>query len=126
MNVLIVEDDSLTQALHKKTMQKWKCSFDIASNGIEAVEYAERNEGKYDFCLMDIEMPEMNGIEATKIIRKTVGYFPIVALSANYDYKKQCMDVGMDAFFEKPCAPSVLFKKIKGLISKRSSPGLTD
>jgi len=118
INVLIAEDNPLVQALHERTMKKWKYNFDMASNGIEAVGYAERNKGKYDFCLMDIEMPKMNGIEATRMIREKVSYFPIVALSANYDYKRQCQEVGMDDFLERPCSPSVLLEKIKTIIVK--------
>ncbi len=118
INVLIVEDDPINQALHERVMKKWKYNFDMASNGIEAVEFAEQNKEKYDFCLMDIEMPDMNGIEATRIIRKKIAYFPIMGFSANYEYKSQCFEVGMDGFFEKPCVPSVLLKKIKELIVK--------
>jgi len=124
MNILIVEDDPLTQTLLEKSMKRWKYNFDMAVNGIEAVAYAKKNKGKYNFCLMDIELPEMNGIEATKIIREEVGYFPIVALSANDAYKKQCFEVGMDAFFEKPCAPSVLLEKIQRMIIKSPPPSL--
>ncbi|MBL1277525.1 MAG: response regulator [Ectothiorhodospiraceae bacterium] len=118
MNVLIAEDNPINQALHERIMERWGYDFDVASNGIEAVEYAELNKGKYDFCLMDVEMPEMNGIEAARIIWEKVSYFPIMALSANSEYKSQCLEVGMDGFFEKPCAPSVLFKKIKEFIVK--------
>ena len=71
-----------------------------------------------DVLTLDVEMPKMNGIEATRIIREKIGYFPIMALSANYDYKRQCLEAGMDYFFEKPCAPSVLLKKIKELTVK--------
>ena len=118
MNVLIVEDNPAIQVFHERVMKQWGYDFDMASNGVEAVEIAERNKGKYDFCLMDVEMPKMNGIEATRIIREKVKYFPIMALSANYDYKKACLEAGMDGFFEKPCAPSVLLKKIKELTVK--------
>jgi len=118
MNVLIAEDNPAIQALHERVMNVWNYSFDMASNGVEAVEYALCNKGKYDFCLMDIEMPEMNGIDAIKIIREKVDYFPIVAFSANYAYKRQCLEIGADSFFEKPCAPSVLLEKIKQLVVK--------
>jgi len=57
-------------------------------------------------------MPDMNGIEAVKIIRKTVDYFPIMAYTSNLDYKKVCYDVGMDDFAIKPCRPGDLFARI--------------
>ncbi len=118
MNVLIVEDDPFIQALHKRVMKKWKCNFDMASNGVEAIEYARRNKGKYDVCLMDVEMPVMNGIEATRIIREKIGYFPIMAFSVNYDHKKRCLEAGMDEFFDDPYFPSVLFEKMNELAAK--------
>jgi len=99
-------------------MEKWGYDYDMASNGLETVEYAKKNNGKYDLCIMDVEMPVMNGIEATKIIRKTVKYFPIMALTANYEYKRESFTVGMDEFVQKPCLHSQLFKIIKELTVK--------
>lgn len=118
MNILIAEDNPILQSLHERVMKKWKYDFDMASNGVEAVEFAQKNKGKYDLCLMDIEMPEMNGIEATKIIRKITNYFPIMALTANDDYKKTCHEVGMDDFVIKPCPTDDLFAKINKLSVK--------
>ena len=59
MNILIAEDLPVTQMLHSKLMHRWGHVFDMASNGAEAVDYAIRNEGKYDLGLLDIEMPLM-------------------------------------------------------------------
>ncbi len=114
MNILIAEDNPTIQALHRHLMNNWGYSFDIASNGLEAVRLARKN--KYDLCLMDIEMPEMNGIEATKIIRKITAYFPIMALTANDAYKKLCYEAGMDDFAVKPCLPDELFNRINKII----------
>ncbi|MDT8364849.1 MAG: response regulator, partial [Nitrosomonas sp.] len=61
MNILIAEDNLVIQTLNSVLMESWGYSFDVASNGIEAVELAKQNKDKYDLCLMDIEMPEMNG-----------------------------------------------------------------
>ena len=118
VNVLIVEDDLILQTLHKRIMNKWQFNFDMATNGLEAVELACKNRGKYDICLMDIDMPKMNGIEATKIIRKMTNYFPIIALTANDNYKKACYDAGMDDFAVKPCFTGELFYKINRLSIK--------
>jgi len=63
-------------------------------------------------------MPKMNGIEATKVIRKMSSYFPIMALTANDNYKKECLAVGMDDFIVKPCLPDSLFSKISELTVK--------
>ncbi len=99
-------------------MEHWGYSYDLASNGEEAVEYAKRNNGKYDLCLMDVEMPKMNGVEATKIIRKIVNYFPIIGYTANDSFKRACYEAGMDDFAVKPCLPEELFAKINALTVK--------
>ncbi|MCU7920148.1 MAG: response regulator [Candidatus Thiodiazotropha sp. (ex Epidulcina cf. delphinae)] len=118
MNILIAEDSTMIQMIHRELMAFWGFDFDMASNGQEAVDLAQANNGKYDFCLMDIEMPKMNGIEATKIIRKTVKYFPIMALTSNDDYKVASYHAGMDGFALKPCLHEDLFTKIKKLSAK--------
>ncbi|MCU7933644.1 MAG: response regulator [Candidatus Thiodiazotropha sp. (ex Dulcina madagascariensis)] len=118
MNILIAEDSSVIQVIHRELMRCWGYDFDIASNGIEAVSLAQKNNGKYDFCLMDIQMPKMNGIEAARIIRKTVEYFPIMALTSNDDCESECYEAGMDGFAQKPCFHEDLFEKIKKLSVK--------
>lgn len=123
VNILIAEDNQIIQMLLTELMITWGYDFDMASNGIEAVEFAQKNNGKYDFCLMDVEMPKMNGIEATKIIRKTTNYFPIIAYTAkaNNDYKKACFEAGMDDFALKPYLPDDLFTRINELSACRYS-----
>ncbi len=118
MKILIAEDNQTLQNLNKELMNIWGYDYDIVSNGLEAVEHAQKNEGEYDLCLMDIDMPMMNGLKATKIIRRKVKYFPIMALSGNTEYREKCFKVGMDDFIEKPCFPSVLLDKINELTVK--------
>ena len=118
MNILIAEDTPFLQFLNTELMNTWGYDFDMASNGVEAVDFALENGGKYDLALMDIEMPLMNGLEATKLIRQKVKYFPIMAYTANPDYRKQCFDSGFDEFIEKPTTPASLFKKINELTVK--------
>jgi len=118
MNILIAEDTPFLQMFNTELMKIWSFDFDMASDGVEAVEFAQKNEGKYDLCLMDVEMPRMNGIEATRIIRKTVKYFPILAYTSDASYKKSCLDVGMDDFSVKPCPHTELFSKINELTVK--------
>jgi CheY-like chemotaxis protein len=118
MNILIAEDNPIIQALNYELMRYWGFEFDMVSNGIEALEYAMRNEGKYDICLMDVEMPILNGIEATKRIRESIPYFPIMAFTANSTYRRECFAVGMDEFLEKSCLPDQLLKTINELTVK--------
>ncbi|MES9883516.1 MAG: response regulator, partial [Sedimenticola sp.] len=118
MNILIAEDNKVIQTLNKALMRSWGFDFDMASNGQEAVNLAQDNEGKYDVCLMDIEMPKMNGLEATRIIRNTVKYLPIIALTSNDEYKSECYEAGMDDFAQKPCPNNNLLARIKALSVK--------
>jgi CheY-like chemotaxis protein len=115
MNILIVEDDAINQMLYGELMQEWNYDYDLASDGMEAIALAWKNQGRYDCCLMDINMPKLDGIEATQIIRKITHYFPILGLTANADYEKKCYEVGMDDFAVKPCCPDDLFTKINEL-----------
>ncbi|MFK5949052.1 MAG: response regulator [Methylococcales bacterium] len=78
MKILIAEDSQIFQVLYRELIQGWGFNCDIAENGLEAVRLAQENKGKYALCIMDIIMPNMNGFEATKVIRKTVGFFPII------------------------------------------------
>jgi len=118
MKLLIAEDTPFLQLFNTELMNIWGYDFDMASNGIEAVDYALKNEGKYDLGLMDIEMPVMNGLEATRLIRQKAKYFPIMAYTSNPAYRKQCFECGFDEFVEKPTTPGSLFKKINELTIK--------
>jgi len=118
VKILIAEDSQALQMLYGRLMEKWGYDYDMASNGLEIVEYARKNNGRYDLCITDIEMPVMNGIEATKIIRKSVDYFPIMALTSNDEYKEDCLAIGMDDFVVKPCLSGKLSAKISGLTVK--------
>ncbi|NOR70742.1 MAG: response regulator [Methylomarinum sp.] len=102
MNILIAEDDQMTQLLYQEIMQDWGYDCDIASNGLKAVEMSQQNKGQYDFCIMDINMPEMNGLEAARVIRKMGHFFPIIGCSSDDSLKEKCFKAGMDAFIEKP------------------------
>jgi len=118
MKILIVEDNKGLQRSVEMLMKIWGFDFDMVSNGQEAVERAMTNEGEYDLCLMDVEMPVMNGCEATKIIRRNLKYFPIMAYSGNYLYREECFECGVDDFLEKPCPPDKLLAKIQELAIK--------
>jgi DNA-binding response OmpR family regulator len=112
MNVLFAEDDKTIQKLLSIFFEAWGIDFDIASNGKEAVELARSNEGKYDICLMDTDMPEMNGFEAIKHIRKNVRYFPILSTSGDFTYKNKLLETGADEFISKPHNHKELHQKI--------------
>lgn len=118
MNLLIAEDDPIIRMLDSAFMREWGFSFDFATNGVEAVERVRQNSGKYDLCLMDIDMPRMNGIEAARRIRECCPYVPIVALTAEPGHRNACLDVGMDAFLVKPYHSEQLHSTIDELTTK--------
>ena len=118
MKILIAEDDPIIQKLNSRLMAVWGYDFDMVSNGSEAVNLAKKNKGNYDLCLMDIDMPVMNGLEATRIIRQKVKYFPIMALSGNPEYREKCLEIGIDYFMVKPFCLDNLFVKLNELVVK--------
>jgi PAS domain S-box-containing protein len=111
--ILVAEDVELNQYLARHIMESWGFEVEIAVNGREAYEKVQQSE--YDLILMDIQMPEMDGMEATKQIRKlpdaSKSKIPIVALTANAlkgDSEKY-LSVGMNDYMSKPFDESRLF-----------------
>lgn len=121
MNVLLAEDNLVNQQVGYLMLKNMGLEADVVSNGEEVLSALKKK--KYDIILMDIHMPEMDGLEATKIIRSKseLDYLSIVALTANAfeEDKKKCLDAGMDAFLTKPMQPEELRKV---LLNCKSSP----
>jgi len=119
IKVLVVEDMALNQLLMKTLLDDFGFERDIADNGKIAIE--KLLEKTYDIVLMDLQMPEMNGFEATEYIRNTMhSNIPIIALTADVttvDLAK-CKDVGMNDYIAKPVDERLLFTKIMGLVKK--------
>jgi len=104
-HLLLVEDNKINQKLALALLGKLGFSVDTAENGLEAI--TATNNNHYDLILMDMQMPEMGGIEATRHIRTQDGsnaHTPIVALTANAmeSDHQACRDAGMDDFLTKP------------------------
>lgn len=125
MKLLIAEDDRMLQQMVGMLATQWGFEFDMTSNGLEAVKKAQLNDGAYDLCLMDIDMPIMNGLEATKIIREHVRYFPVMALTGNPQDPEHYFAAGMDDFLKKPYAINALRCKIGDLTTKVEKVHLT-
>lgn len=110
--ILLVEDNEVNIIVASKFLKYWQLQLDVARNGCEALEKVQAND--YDLVLMDLQMPEMDGFEATRRIRASAGeYFtalPIIALTANVagDARKQCLRNGMTDFMTKPFTPDGL------------------
>ena len=115
ITILLVEDNELNQLLAIKVFEKFDKTIDIADNGKIAIDKIEKNN--YDIILMDIQMPEMDGIELTKYIRASVGpksNTPIIALTAHATVieEKRCLDNGMNDYLSKPFDFNELLEKI--------------
>ena len=105
LRVLIAEDDATNRLVVVKMLQEFATELRIATDGVQAVEAA--SEADYDVVLMDVRMPEMDGLAATRAIRDRGGRFatlPIIALTANAfaEDVKLCRDAGMSDFLAKP------------------------
>lgn len=116
--ILLAEDMELNQFIVKEMVKDWGLSLTIVSNGKEAVELVTHTN--FDLVLMDIQMPVMNGVQATRCIRELKNnpnaYVPIVALSANAfeSDKNNYLQAGMNATLSKPFDADQLFKIIAG------------
>jgi len=103
-NILLVEDNQINQEIIVGLLKDSNIIFDIASNGKEGLDLFQKNSSKYDLIFMDIQMPIMNGYEATKEIRILDQKIPIIALTANAmkeDIQK-IKDVGINEHLNKP------------------------
>lgn len=122
IKVLVVEDIPLNQLLMKTLLDDFGFERDIASNGLLAIKLLENKT--YDVILMDLQMPEMNGFEATEHIRNKMNLkTPIIALTADVttvDLEK-CKAVGMNDYIAKPVDENVLYSKMISLVKKNNS-----
>lgn len=115
LNILLAEDDKLNQQVIGRMLKERGYLVDIAGNGLEAIKMYENK--KYDIILMDIQMPVMNGIEATKIIREKEieNHTPIIAITAYAlkGDKEKFLSKGMDDYIPKPVKMDNLFYLIE-------------
>jgi signal transduction histidine kinase/DNA-binding response OmpR family regulator len=115
LRILLAEDNPTNQLVGKQLLREFDANISVASNGVEAVQSA--GEFSYDVILMDMQMPEMSGIEATRAIRAGAdarAQVSIVALTANAyaEDVKACLDAGMNGFVAKPVRKSALAEAI--------------
>ncbi|NDK56332.1 PAS domain S-box protein [Pontibacter fetidus] len=126
LHVLVAEDNEINIFLAKSILEGWQFKVDVAQNGQEAVTMAET--GKYDIILMDIQMPEMSGIDATLHLRananQEIARVPIIALTANAfkgDAEKY-LSVGMNDYISKPFEEETLYIKLATLLPHKIKP----
>ena len=126
LKVLIAEDNPVNQRVTLKMLERLGLTADVAFNGLEALEALERQH--YDVVLMDVQMPEMDGLEATRRIRARhpddQGPY-IIALTANAmkGDEERCRAAGMDDYLSKPLKPMALCQALKVVEPARSADG---
>jgi CheY-like chemotaxis protein len=117
--ILVAEDNAINQLLSRRLLEKMGHRVQVVGTGREAVQAVEQQ--RFDLVLMDIQMPDMDGLEATRSIRKaelrTGRHLPIVAMTAHAmeGDEERCLTSGMDGYIAKPIEPQVLFATVGAL-----------
>jgi two-component system sensor histidine kinase/response regulator len=114
LRILLAEDNATNQKVARKVVEKFGCAIDVVETGGDALE-ALRSSA-YDLVLMDIQMPEMDGLTATRLIREreaesqSGGHLPIIAMTAHAmeGDRERCLSAGMDDYITKPISQSAL------------------
>jgi len=116
-SILLAEDSLINQKLAISLLERWGHTVTVANNGEEAVLLS--NEQRFDLILMDVQMPEMDGLDATLAIRarelESGLHIPIVAMTAHAmkGDRERCLEVGMDGYLVKPIRAEQLFRQIE-------------
>lgn len=124
VHILVVEDNLINQKVSLAFLTKWGATTKVANNGKEATEIVQIE--KFDLILMDLQMPVMNGVDATKAIRNLGNEYttlPIIALTASavLEVRQNAMEAGLDDFVTKPFKPENLNQVIKKHLDLRKS-----
>jgi CheY-like chemotaxis protein len=130
LSLLLAEDNAVNQTLAIRLLEKLGHTVTLANNGLEAVEHWQN--GNFDAILMDVDMPKMNGYEATRFIRKIeqIGsaHIPIIAMTAHamQGAREECLRHGMDGYLTKPIDTEALWRELDNLGQGLSSRELNE
>ena len=115
--VLLVEDSLVNQKLLTRLLELRNCAVTLATNGEQAVH--KFGKDKFDLVLMDIQMPVMDGLTATRLIRRheagALKRIPIIAITAGMD-RQSCLNAGVDEYLAKPVLAASLYEKLEQLL----------
>ncbi len=123
LHFLVAEDTPFNQKFIRRLLDRWGFKAEIVENGYEVLEALKKRS--YDLLLMDIQMPEMDGLEATRALRKKEkkkgGHIPIIAMTAHTmkGDRELCIEAGMDDYVSKPISSEILYQAIKALLPGR-------
>jgi signal transduction histidine kinase/CheY-like chemotaxis protein len=115
--VLLAEDSVVNQKLTVRLLEKWGHTVEVVASGREALDALDRQT--FDLVLMDVQMPEMDGFEATAVIRERErtagGHLPVIAMTAHAmkGDREHCLEAGMDGYVSKPIRPQELFDAVE-------------
>jgi CheY-like chemotaxis protein len=129
LRILLAEDNKINQLVALRLLEKHGHTVSVAGSGHEAVNLLDRQD--FDLVLMDVQMPEMDGFEATAAIRAkekgTGRHIPIIAMTAHAmkGDEERCLQAGMDRYVSKPVAPGALFSAIDAACGARAPDGAT-
>ncbi|MFH1136564.1 MAG: response regulator [Pseudomonadota bacterium] len=124
LHILVAEDNQVNQLLARRLLEKRGHSIEVADNGLEVLKALEKES--FDLVLMDIQMPEMDGLAASRAIREREarqgGHVPIVAMTAfaMRGDREMCLAAGMDAYLAKPISSQMLYQTIAAVVIKRA------
>ena len=122
LRVLVADDAVMNRSLASRLLEEEGHVVSVATNGEHAI--SELQDRKFDLVLMDVEMPVMNGIEATRAIRareqSTGSRIPIIALTST-KCRDECLAAGMDAFLSKPLKVGELRRVLKSMFGERAA-----
>ena len=127
LRILLAEDNEVNQKLAVRWLRKWGHSVVVAGNGREALARLEKDA--FDLILMDVQMPEMGGLETTAAIRAKeqggAGHVPILAMTAHAlkGDRERCLAAGMDGYISKPIRPQEMFRAIENLSPPAETSG---
>lgn len=129
-SILLAEDSLINQKLAIGLLEKWGHLVSIANNGHEAVKLS--GEREFDLILMDVQMPELDGLDATRAIRireqRTGKHLPILAMTAHAmkGDRERCLEAGMDDYLMKPIRAEQLFQALERTGAATAAPNLTE
>ena len=125
--VLVVEDNILNQKLDAFLLSRWGLQYDICDHAMAAISLLRVKT--YDVVLMDIRMPAVNGLEATKVIRNDLDLdIPIIGITAypTENEKQRCLAAGMNSYLSKPVDERELFRLLISYLAVQKLEGVSD